>query len=323
MIHRGSQLGGCLKSQIATALGYKPIEPDEASATRMAQGELHERDVIATLQAEGWLVSDTQKEVDLHVCSDDDCVDGEIWVGGDSYDGGVPMGRLGPCTTGWTVQGHLDGIVTNPDELMGQRRVLEIKSMGRDVFKDFKAKGWDAPGLVQRYKTQISVYMLATGLEAYVVAKNRDSGELLRHGIEVPFYTLDEIADRVTYIEDHVARRVLPVECDRDWWCPHKYLCTHTETSQPDDEPTVDDAAFEGQLAAYIELSAAIKGLEAKRRALQPIIQAGLGDRIQARVGRYRVTWVTKTVAAHQRKESVQSYPKVTKIGEDDAVATP
>lgn len=320
MIHRASGLGGCLLAQVAVALGHQPAEIDEVSRVRMAQGQLHEDDVVAILRAEGAEVTRQQEAV---------------FISEDGDYGSYPASS-GP-QPGWVLEGHLDGVIL--DDLFHGPRVLEIKSMGKSAFAAFKSKGWDASGLIDRYKWQLSVYMLATGLEALVIAKSRDSGELLRHGIETPFHSLDEITARVAYLEDHIARQVLPDTCPHDFFCGFKRWCPSTNSEAATAKlgaPTSSlpelevDTTTQLALSQYYLLGEKIKGLlspvaaevkalEKARDELKPLLKAGLADVIpnqKYHSGDYEVTWVSSEV-----KASTRSFAKVTKK-ENDAATT-
>jgi hypothetical protein len=67
--------------------------------------------------------------------------------------------------------------------------VLEIKSMGDGPFKEFKRHRMDTPGLVQKYKWQFSAYMIAMERPLLLVAKSRNTGEIIEIPIDEPFYT--------------------------------------------------------------------------------------------------------------------------------------
>lgn len=317
MIHRASNLGSCTKSQIAAALGLKPIPHSEQSLRVMGEGQLHEDDVVAQLRADGCIVERQQEEVNLRFP-------------------GLASRAVSSVSSAW-VQGHLDGVVTL--DLNPESRVLEVKSMGDSTFKQFKAKGWNAGGLIDRYKWQISVYMLATGLEAYLVAKNRNSGELLRHGIELPFHSLEEITARVAYIEDHVSRRDLQgARCDpgaNTWFCPYRDRICDTKVRSEEaataklGAPTSLlpelDVALTTQLALseYAALSdqirvlqatvaADVKALEAAQKVLKPILQEGLAAVVpnqKYQLNGYEVTWVEQPVAA-----SIRRFARIKKI---------
>lgn len=274
MIHRASSLGGCLKSQIATALGMKPIPHDEMSALRMGEGQLHEDDVVARLIMDGAAVTRQQEEVTLD-----------------------------------TVVGHIDGVIT--DDFIGGPRLLEIKSMGDGPFKAFQAKGWEAGGLIDKYKWQTSVYMHALGMEMLFVTKNRNSGQITEHGVEMPFYSLDQITERVAYIEDHVARGALPDDCAHDWFCDHKYLCTRPAgeedaAEQSSDELTPGEVST---VAEYHRLGREIKALEDLRAGSRPLVE-GLAGRSGAG---YHVQWVTQNVKERVVPASVRQSLRVTR----------
>lgn len=285
MIHRASGLGGCLKGQIAACLGMKPIEPDEASFTRMAEGQLHEDDVVARLRTDGYEVTRQQELVTIHST--------------DTYL--ARFAGIEQFAYKWMVQGHLDGVLTGDPFTPTGPKVLEIKSMGKDAFRLFKAQGWEAPGLVQKYKWQLSVYMLATGLEALLIAKSRDSGELLRMPVEMPFYDLTDVTARVAYIEDHVARGQLPDDCPHDFFCPFKYLCTQA----PADDVPDDLTPAPSTVVRYWELGQQIKALETERKALELPV-GSWSD--------YKATKVVRDTPERVVKASRSEYVKVTRV---------
>lgn len=292
MIHRASALGGCLKGQIAAALGEKPIPIDDVSLTRMGEGQLHEDDVIARLMADGHTVTRQQEEVNLdHLAM---------------YEEDEPS---------WRVRGHLDGIVNGDPFTPSGPRVLEVKSMSDSAFKAFQAKGWhgDWPeaSLPDRYRWQVSVYMLATGLEALLVCKNRNSGEIAQHGIETPYYSLDQITERVAYLEDHIQRGVLPDKCPRSFFCDYKYLCTREDkpvngwVAQP--APTL--------IQQYVELGDTIKDLEAQRDVIKAELPTLLGTAQSVQWDGYKATRVTQNRKERVVPASTVTFIKVTKEG--------
>lgn len=298
MIHRASAIGGCLKSQIAAHLGMKPIAPDDASRRRMDEGSLHEGDVVARLVDDGWLVERQQDEVYLTV--------------------------FGPPGATWSakVEGHLDGVISADPQhfaspgFVSIGRVLEIKSMGKSAFAEFKAKGWEAGGLVDRYRWQISCYMHATGLEALVVAKSRDSGELLKFGVELPFYTLDQIAERVGYIEDHVARGQLPDDCPHDWFCDFKYLCSRSSEEDGAEHSSDELSPVEVSVVSeYHRLGREIKALEDLRADTRLSVEALAGRS----GGGYRVQMVTQQIKERVVPAGTRQMLRVTKTGDEDA----
>lgn len=204
IVYRASELGGCMKANVAKQLGYDQLENLDDFATLFREGDLHEQDVLMQLEADGARISAQQRLVTLQI------------------------------TDNVVVEGHLDAEIE--DDTYSDVRVLEIKSKGDEQFKDFVKHRWDTPGLTQRYKWQISVYMIATGHEALVVFKNRNNGQIHREGVEIPFYSREQIIERVMEIEDWRTKSVLPPGCDTiNYPCPFYYLHEPEEVSETDE----------------------------------------------------------------------------------------
>ena len=245
-IYRASELGGCSKMLILKGLGYEPMDtPEEFESQYFLPGKLAEIEVLTRLEQEGEEVTDTQKEVNL--------VYGDV-----------------------TVQGHIDGILNG--------RVLEIKSMSDAEFRRFQKDRWDTTGLVQRYKWQISVYMLAEKKEALVVVYNRDTGELHREGVELPWYAVEQIHLRVMGIEGAIDASQIPTVCDiPNYPCPFYYL-------HEDEEVEVDE-----RLEPLAEQWMVLRQQEREvKEQLEPIrkgIIELLGANTRLRSERYQVNW--------------------------------
>lgn len=236
---RASELGGCTKMLVLKGLGYEAMDtPAEAQAWFDA-GKAAEEEVVEKLRADGEVVLDRQREVRLEF--------------GNSQ-----------------VVGHLDGVMGG--------RVLEIKSMSDAEFKKFEARRWDTSGLVQKYKWQISVYMLGSGLEALVLVYNRDTGQILRLGVELPFYGVKEIEQRVLSIEDQVAVSKVPTKCDiSNYPCPYFYL-------HEDEEVEVDDE-LEGDARRYLDLRKQEQDVKRGLDAVRARLIRGMDGRSKVKTG--------------------------------------
>lgn len=296
MIIRASSLGACVKSQIADHLGYTPMPHSEHILGVMKEGQLHEDDVVATLTAEGHTITRQQEEVNLGLSSSTV----EQATFNREVAGSNPAG-------GTLVQGHIDGVVRLPD-VLGDK-VLEVKSMSHDVWKEFQAKGWEASGLVQKYQWQLSAYMLATGLEGYLVAKNRNTGQLLRFGVETPFHSLEEITERVAYIHDHVTSGVLPEGCPHDFFCQHKYLCERKAEESPPE--VLHDPVLEGLLADYTTAQAQETTAKNRKKELREVLDGRIRQLNKASIGEFDVAWVTRTMPERVTPASEQAYPSI------------
>lgn len=253
IIYRASALGGCTKALIASRLGYEPLPVSERTQLIFNEGNLHEEDVVARLRSDGYEIFNTQEQHNLHVF-------------GDVY-----------------VQGHIDGMINHPD--WRNYRLLEIKSMAQESFDSVVKHGWEAPGLMQKYKWQISAYMHMTSLEGRLVAKNRNRGNLHILDIERPFYNLSDIKQRVIFMEARVARGELPNTCDTsNFPCPFRYL--HEE----DDPEVLEDAALLTLAKFYKRVQAEEANVTAKLKVARKALRTGLGDRKKVELDGAKVT---------------------------------
>lgn len=189
-VYRASSLGGCSKAIIAARLAYDPMDPPESMGQVFAEGNLHESAVIEWLKGRGYKIQDEQLEVVI------------------------------PCPLNCVIVGHVDGIA----DWDISRGVLEVKSMSDNAFKTFQKMRWDTPGLIQKYKWQISSYMISLGLPGLLVVKNRNNGDTLILEIPKPFYDKSQLIARVVSLEIQ-ARKGLPESCDNPSYpCPFYYL---------------------------------------------------------------------------------------------------
>lgn len=173
------------------------------------------------------------------------------------------------------VQGHIDG--------RWDGRLLEIKSVSQSVWEEFERHRW-AAGYFPKYKWQLSVYMLATGLEATVAIKNRNTGRIRREGVEIPFYSLDEITERVNHVADWVTRGLLPGPCDTPTFpCPYYYL-------HEDEKVLEKDEVLDGLASDYQTLREREVRLRDSIQAVRTQIRKAMGDRPSVETHRVRVT---------------------------------
>lgn len=205
-IIRASSLGGCTKAIGAGLLGYLPQEFPERYQGYMEEGDLHEGNIVARLERGGFEVIDSQREVNL-------------WI--------IPGVLL--------VQGHIDGRFRHKVE-SSPWRLLEIKTMGETSYRTFEKMEWETPGLVQKYKWQISAYMLALQEPATLIVKNRNTGAQKGLEIEEPFYSLSEVRARCLEIWNWVQEGILPEKCEETYPCPFSYLHSPAELSLSDSE---------------------------------------------------------------------------------------
>lgn len=219
IVYRASGLGGCKKALLAARLGYDEIYSAGGGRPQIfAEGELHEQAVVERLALAGHIIADQQLEIIL---------------------------QIRPYQNNIRVVGHIDGMIHPPLEKFANPgyqasntlwKLLEIKSMGTKEYSKFRELVWDTPGLIQKYKWQISCYMYALATEgmlyrpAILAVKNRDNGELWLENIDKPFFTFHQISARILEIEQWVKDGLGPehLTCDvPNFFCPYSYLHEH------------------------------------------------------------------------------------------------
>ena len=215
-IIRASELGSCLKAQMARQQGYEPLPTPEKMQAIFERGNIHEEECVAAMLASGYIISGQQHEVTL------------LWN-----------------TT--QVVGHLDGVVS--EDAM-ETRVLEIKSPAAwaKFEKAHKTGDWSDP-LAHRYAWQISVYMVAMGREALIACL--DDGTIRTFGIEKPPFGEREIYARINHIITGAMHNMLPKDCSQsDYPCQFAYL---HETPDVEEDDVLDELVFRYEQAVADE----------------------------------------------------------------------
>lgn len=278
-----SSLGRCERETVGELLGEKLYPHDAKTELRFAEGRLHERDVIEDrLPADGYVITNRQTEKVLILAG----VPVMTRVDGTVFQDNMPLGVLNPL------------------------RVLEVKAPSKAEYTRWMTTRWDTPGLWQNYKWATSCYMHAWGgNELMFAVKNRDTGEMDTSVLEVPFYTMYELAERVAYLDDHYQRSQIPDTCPRDFFCRVKWMCTREEVSAETDErppaPTL--------IQQYVELGETIKGLEAQRDVIKAELPGLLGDATSIIWQGYRTTRVVQDRKERIVPASRVEFIKVTK----------
>lgn len=275
VVYRASALGGCDLALLAARLEYEAIPPPTNLQKAYDRGQKVEPIVLDMLRRDrGWQIVSPQREVEL------------------------------PLTSKISVVGHTDGETW---ESSPGRRVVEVKSQSELEWKRFATDGWDG-GFFPKYKWQLSAYMLALDLPAFMVRALWDGEKVADIDvIEVaePFYTLEDIRRRVLRIEAAAATGVLLADCTSDYGCPYFYL--HEEV----DRELVTDVAI-GKLAheyedARRERVVADGKMKVARRALREGID---GDKVATEDGT-KVTFYMASNPPQLNKERLEGVLKI------------
>lgn len=274
--YRASELGGCVKMLVAKRLGMKPNDKPPASMVKIFdRGHRHETANVATMAEDGWVVSESQKEVTLAISD-------EIQV-----------------------MGHLDGIVSHPLDSPIEK-VLESKSpQAWRMFIEEMYEIEPSP-MIQRYKWQLSCYMLAEGKEALVSCLD-EQFQLRFHGVELPFYNLEDVKERVGMIEELAAEgyQGLPKFCS-----PREYPCQYFHLHEDEHAAFDIDSELDHAVAKYTvakdKLDAAKERLDREKELLMSVMGT-----------RRKVQTDKSVVTIYNRKNTTYDYKKMRLDGID------
>lgn len=258
-IYRASSLGYSLEQLVAPHLGFEPIPPPEWLQEKFDEGTALEPIVLLELRQLGWQIQDHQLEPNS---------EGDFQI--------EVILEVIPDVA--TVRGHVDALGTFGAG--SASRVIEVKSMAEKSFAEASRSAWDTPGLIQRYKWQLSAYMLATGLPAVMVVCSKGEGgvnNLLYMYADEPFYLISDIAQKISEAEKYIADGVIPEGCT-DYPCPYFYL--HGEKVQAEQA----DKDLDALMAAWLESNRKKKVYADEEASLRGMIVEYVGQEGKAKV---------------------------------------
>lgn len=224
-VYRMSTIGTCVQALSAFRLGA--VRPDAPEYLELAAKESrrHEQWIMDELRAEGYIVATCS------ICRQ--CrAEGGIEREGIHAEIRHPMFR---------VVGHLDAVIIEEMPLMGalldekipeiaelevlKAHFLEVKALSRYRFAAWKQHGWDA---FPTFRDQFTAYWEATKTFCtppnVFVVKCRDTGEKDIVNVEEPPGDIDEIIERLTWVEGN-ARAGVQVSCDQERGSPLTKYC--------------------------------------------------------------------------------------------------
>lgn len=274
--YRASELGGCIKMLVAKRLGMKAHETPPAKMAKIFErGNRHETACLASMVEDKWEITSQQREVTL------------------------------PITDKVRVVGHLDAVGYHPID-SPMHRIIEAKApQAWRLFIDEMYSDDPSP-MIERYKWQISCYMIGEDREAILTCLD-ETFQLRYHGIELPFYTLDDIKDRVGMLESLAADGYegLPKFC-----VPREYPCQFFHLHE--DEQTAFDIDTELDVAVERYDKYRIKAADAKDQMDKA------KDRLLEVMGtRRRVQTNDSMVSLYNRKNTKYDYKRMQSDGID------
>lgn len=212
------------------------------------------------------------------------------------------------------IVGHVDGRIKVTSN--GPEKVLEIKSMSDKNFRQFSNTGFDNNNkLFEKYKWQVSAYMLATQMPLMLVAWNKVTEEIARQTFTEPFYTMSDIANRIYAAERQIKLGVPPDTCE-DFPCSYVYL--HGEKVVAE----VADEELDYLMAMWLDADRKVKAEIVEKDRLRSAIVEYVGEEGAGKVkGSQGVTvnvaWQPESSVAHTKKAgwvTTVSAPRARKV---------
>jgi hypothetical protein len=284
--YRASALGGCDLALLAARLGYDvvPIREDAPIMKVFAAGHRIEEEVLSRFPT----VRGRQQETRLEI-----------------------TGKI-------VVVGHIDGI----DDF--DNSIVEVKSQNQEEWDRFEKHHWDA-GFFPKYKWQASAYMhsLPTVFRTHrtlkLIRALRDengewTGETRISHVDMPFYTISDIRERILRVEAVAATGTLVAECTPSFPCPYFYLHEEIDRELIDDD-TIEVLAREYGSAMAEEVVA--KGKKANaRKALRAALD---GDKYRTNTG-VRITFYEQNDPPRLDKELLEGFLTIHNRNYDEFV---
>lgn len=255
--YRASSLGYSLCQLVCPHLGYDPLPTPDFLQEKFDEGRRLEPLVVEKLR------STLPCKIDYQNVGAEDGRDGEE----------VSIEIIPNVAT---ITGHLDGRITVSHN--GGEKVLEIKTMADKSWQDFYKNGWGSKGsLIEKYRWQASFYMLATGLPLMLVAWNKDTEEIARQTVTVPFYSVSDIASKIWKAEKYIASGEIPDGCS-DFPCPYVYL------HPPKEEVEKADGELDSLMEQWLVADQKEKVYKAEKDKLRAAIVEYVGEEGKGKV---------------------------------------
>ncbi len=238
VIYRASSIGNCIRGLAASRIGYDPTDHPNWLLAKFAEGNTNEPVILKLLEDSGKFAIANPEDHGFRV------VAGQTEVE-------IPIGST------VKVRGHLDGLAVEIST--GEVFMVECKALG----KSFRAK-YEKGGIAAfpYYATQLSLYMVGTGLPALFVLGWKDKDGVVQdihtEIFHKPPISLAMVKARIAKVERAKAENQLPT-CDQDQYpCQFYYLHEDADTEVKDhiDDDEADRWAHQLQRARAMEKEA-------------------------------------------------------------------
>lgn len=300
-VYRASMAGRCIKElflwRIGTGQSLTPrdegYETTDKGVLAAREGERHETWLVQDLIEQGYELSWTGKEQ-------------------------RPLERR---YKRYIVRSHPDGMIRGK-ELGDTWRVLECKALNEDRYALWLTAGWDA---FPNYAHQVSIEMDLSSANAFFIVKNRNTGDSIKHLIDLPpinpkliYRKFSLIEDIIEAAEEGIEPAAPPCPGDAEWYfCPFFNIgkCDILQGKDAEELEEVDDPQFIGILRTYREAKEGIKQLTTTVDSIRTVIT----DRMvkeRLRVGSFFVAYTQKERRGFNIPAAKQ---RLAELGDDPA----
>lgn len=207
-----SSSGHCIRALSASYLQVEHKAFPSWLESTAEEGNIHEDAIKAKLRNKGYVIEDNREE--CKICKE-------------RYGTGRKGIHVEIDSLHITLIGHLDGIISHPDNPLFGTRILECKSMSQNEFYRWtKGRFEEFPN----YAAQLTCYMSAKNLSAYYYVKNRNLGNTDILEINQSPSNIIDIVSMLEVLNEYVSHGKLcdaeykadNVECQR---CQFDKLC--------------------------------------------------------------------------------------------------
>lgn len=294
IVYKASELGSCSKYLIAKRCDFEPdIDPAAPPIVAFERGKRMELEIIEWMKREGWEITDQQKEY-LHPLYRNDT--GESIV----------------------LEAHPDAIGQLWDAVKAvyEEYCIEIKTCSLSDFLDLKRNSLPyARGLFPRYRWQVSVYALVSGLPIALVVREHETVEqqtAIYYLTPADLHTPAEIEKRIRWVEGKAADYEIPLDCDLpNIYCP-LYFLHETEIVEDEELEKLVEQFLVHKRETKAKTTKATTQLAAMRLKILHYLDLKEGEGRSIDLGRYKVS-------AHYGPTSypVADYDELRKRGVD------
>lgn len=252
VVYRASSVGNCLRSLVASRLGYEPMPHPDWLLEKFAEGNVNEPIIMDMVREAGWYVYVDPPEIgQLEV---------EMMVGSKVK-----------------IRGHLDGVGFKEGASPGDDHVIEAKAFGEAFWNKYEKEGISA---FPYYSAQLAIYMTAMDMPAlFVVGLKDDDGivtKIRMDVIDTPPVTIGSVKAIVARAEKWAQQGELPPCSFKQYPCQFLYLHEDEEEEEYEEDLEMDLVASQYAQGRNVEATGAEMKKVAGEKLKKLLVERGV-----------------------------------------------